>query len=111
MVKRKTARGRFTRAVQSIAQWCKRRRHEPISGQHKRLSQKLKGYYAYYGITGNSQSLSRFRHEVTHIWRAWLARRRRTDDLAWERFNRLLERYPLPPAIAVHSIYRQAAKP
>jgi len=47
---------------------------------------------------------------VHPIW-GDLARRRRTDDLTWERFNRLLERYPLPPAIAVRSIYRQAAKP
>lgn len=111
VVKQKTARGRFTRAVQSIAQWCKRHRHEPIPDQHARLNQKLRGHYAYYGITGNSQSLPRFRHEVTCIWRKWLGRRRRSDHLTWERFYRLLERYPLAPAIAVHSIYRHAAKP
>jgi hypothetical protein len=28
------------------------------------LSQKLRGHYAYYGITGNSYSLSRFRDEA-----------------------------------------------
>ena len=105
VVRRKTAFGRFTRALQSIAQWCKRHRHEPIIEQHEVLNQKLTGHFAYYGITGNSNSLSRFRHEVTHIWRKWLARRRRSEHLTWERFNRLLERYPLAPAIPVHSIY------
>ena len=34
--------------------------------------QELRGHYGYYGITGNSQELSRFAHEVQCIWRKWL---------------------------------------
>ena len=36
-----------------IAQWCRIHRHQPIAEQHRTLSQKLRGHYAYYGITGN----------------------------------------------------------
>ena len=57
MLKRKTAASRFTRAVQTIAQWCRGHRHSPIAEQHQTLSQKIRGHYAYYGITGNALAL------------------------------------------------------
>jgi hypothetical protein len=31
--------------------------------------------------------------------------------MTWARFFRVLERYPLAPAVVIHSIYRHAAKP
>ena len=54
VVKRKTAASRFTRAVRTVAPWCRNHRHRPIPEQHQTLCQKLRGHYAYYGITGNS---------------------------------------------------------
>ena len=64
--------------------------------QHVQLLRKLQGHYGYYGITGNSRSLSSLHHWAKRIWRKWLSRRSRTSNLTWERFNLLLERYPLP---------------
>jgi len=75
------------------------------------LSQKLRGHCAYYGITGNSKSLSAFRMRVHRTWRYWLSRRNRERSMTWDRFNQLLETYPLPAAIAVRSVYRNVAKP
>ena len=106
VVKRRTAQGRLSRAVRTIAQWCRLNRHQPIAEQHRVLSQKLRGHFAYYGITGNSISLSRFRDAVTCLWLKWLARRRRRGFLSWPAFRRLLQRYPLPPPIAIHSVCR-----
>jgi RNA-directed DNA polymerase len=103
-VKRKTASSRFTRAVRSIAHWCRNNRHRPLSEQHVKLRQKLHGHYAYYGITGNSIALSRFREEVRRVWRKWLGRRKRKNRPPWSWFVRLQERYHLPPAVAVHSV-------
>jgi len=108
VIKRKTASHRFSRALHRIAQWCRRNRHRPISEQHHILSQKLRGHYAYYGITGNGYALAGFHDRVTEIWRKWLSRRHRGKLIPWERFKRLLERYPLPPVRVVHSIYAQA---
>ena len=76
VVKRKMARSRFTRAVTKIAQWCRINRHQPIAVQHQTLSQKLRGHFAYYGITGNSITLARFRQAVQRVWWEWLGRRR-----------------------------------
>jgi group II intron reverse transcriptase/maturase len=106
VVKRQTSSKRLTRGLQAIADWCRRHRHLPIREQHQTLSQKLRGHCAYYGITGNSSSLSGFRMRVHRIWRYWLSRRNRKRSMTWDCFNRLLDRYPLPAAVAVHSVCR-----
>ena len=111
VVKRKTASNRRSRALQTIAQWCRWHRHGPLEEQHRTLSQKLRGHFAYYGITGNGPALSGFRREVSRIWRKWLSRRHRGKPMDWDRFNRLLERYPLPPARVVHTTQPRVAKP
>ena len=55
MVKRKTASDRFSRAVRSIDSWCRANRHRPLSEQQQKLNEKLRGHYAYYGVTGNAR--------------------------------------------------------
>ena len=75
VIQRKTAKGRLSRALSSIARWCRRHRHLPIAEQHAQLTSKMRGHYAYYGISGNGRALSRFRHLVQGIWRKWLDRR------------------------------------
>ena len=111
VIQRRTASSRMTRSLKAVADWCRRNRHLPAREQHRVLSRKLRGHCAYYGITGNSPSLSGFRMWVHRIWRYWLSRRNRERTMTWDCFNRLLEVYPLPPAVAVHSVYRHAAKP
>ena len=65
------------------------------------LSVKLTGHYQFYGITCNWRSLSSFHEAAKRSWRKWLDRRSRQKDMPWERFERLLQRYPLPrPRIA-----------
>jgi group II intron reverse transcriptase/maturase len=111
VIKRKTSPSRFGRALKRISQWCRRYRHEKVAKQHAALVKKLRGHYAYFGITSNGRALRRFRDEVGRTWRKWLARRSGRNHMPWDRFDRLLQRYPLPPARVVHSIYRRAASP
>lgn len=111
VVKRKTAPGRFTRAVRNVSEWIRTHRHLRVSAQHKMLSAKLLGHYQYYGITPNSCALERFVAEVRRVWHKWLNRRSQRKTMTWKRFVHLLERYPLPPPRIVHSTYRLAAKP
>src|ERR1700677_2113012 len=111
VVKRKTASSRLSRALRSIAQWCRQHRHQPLGEQQQTLGQKLRGHFAYYGITGNSRALSLFRTGVVRRWRFWLNRRNRQRSLDWGLFNRLLQRYPLPLTKVVHSVYARAASP
>ena len=102
----KTAKDRFSRALRAIGQWCREHRHWKLRDQQAALSRQLRGHYAYYGITGNYQALNRFRYETERLCRKWLGRRSGRGRMTWERFARLHNTYPLPPARIVHSVYR-----
>ena len=99
--KRKTAPDRMVRALKRISWWCRRWRHGRVRWQHAQLSLKLLGHYAYYGITHNKRALERFRYQVERIWHKWLATRSQRG-MPWERYSRLLKRYPLPKSRIVH---------
>jgi RNA-directed DNA polymerase len=86
VIKLKTAADRFSRAVRSIDSWCRDNRHLSIPEQQQKLNDKLRGHYAYYGVTGNSGALSRFLWEVQRRWRKWLYRRSRTRTMNWGPF-------------------------
>jgi group II intron reverse transcriptase/maturase len=98
VVKQRTASDRFGRALKSVAQWCRLNRHRAVVQQWETLGAKLRGHFGYFGLAGNSTALARFRHAVTGVWRKWLNRRSQKARMSWGRMNKLLERYPLPPA-------------
>ena len=104
-VKRKTARSRFKRTVKSLSKLCRFTRYEPLSEQQEKLSRALKGHDAYYGITGNGGTLQELRAQVGLIWKKWLSRRSRKSRQNFDKFSLLLERYPLPRARVVHTVY------
>jgi RNA-directed DNA polymerase len=111
IIKLKTASDRFSRAVRSIDSWCRDHRHWSLREQQQKLNEKLRGHYAYYGVTGNSAALTRFLFAVKTCWRKWLYRRNRSRSLTWAVFYRLLQRYPLAPARTSRSLFTRAAKP
>ena len=80
--------------MRSIDSWCRDNRHLSLSEQQQKLNEKLRGHYAYYGVTGNSAALSRFLHEVERRWRKWLYRRNRMRSMTWSRIP------PPPPALS-----------
>ena len=104
VVKRKTTPSRLSRALRSIRQWCRTHRHMPVAWQHQALRRKIRGHYAYYGITGNSGSLNSFYWAVRRMWRDWLSRRSRAGFIPWARYVRLLERLPLPVPVILHRV-------
>jgi len=107
VVKRKTAADRLCRVLRAISQWCRRCRHWKVREQHRVLSQKMRGHYGYYGLTGNFSALARFYEAVRRVWRKWLSRRSQRGYLDWARFRALSQRYPLPRPVVVHSVYRR----
>ena len=90
---------RFNRAV---AEWCRCHRHLPVQDQHAALTRRLVGHFNYFGVNGNIRSLARVVYATVRVWRKWLRRRSQRTRLTWERFNQLLERFPLPrPRVVV----------
>jgi hypothetical protein len=111
VVMRKTAGGRFGRALKRASEWLRSVRHQPLAQQHEQLVRKLRGHNNYYGLPGNFEALSRFRYEVGRLWRKWLDRRSDKACMTWERFNRLLKRYPLPSHVVRYRLVPRAANP
>jgi hypothetical protein len=67
-VGRKAGKKRLGRAIRAVTQWCRKNRDRNKAEQHKELSAKLGGHYAYYGITFNFKSLGRFFLRIREIW-------------------------------------------
>jgi group II intron reverse transcriptase/maturase len=98
----KTRHARLRRAMQSVAEWCRRHRHLPVAAQHAALTRRLVGHFNYFGVNGNHRSLARLVHVAQRVWFKWLRRRSQRKRLTWERFQALLARFPLPrPRITV----------
>jgi group II intron reverse transcriptase/maturase len=97
-----TAKDRFSRTLRHLSLWCRKHCHDEVRVQHRVLVWKLRGHYAYFGITSNYAALARLLYEVRRIWRKWLSRRSQRSRLNWPQMERLLERYPLPQPRIVH---------
>jgi len=96
VLKRKTARERVSRALKGLNQWMRRARHRPLEEQARVLGAKLRGHFNYYGIRGNSRSISDFHHWARRLWKKWLGRRSQRRSMTWARYLRVLKRHPLP---------------
>jgi len=102
VVRQTTAKDRYARALRAVHLWCKANRHLPLDTQRAALSRKMRGHYAYYGISGNLLRLKWYAHRVERTWRYWLIHRGRDAHRRWGRFDRLLQRHPLPRPRIVH---------
>ena len=57
---------------------------------------KIRGHFAYYGVTGNFWSLDRFLAEVKQLLFQWLNRRGGRRHMTWEQFTRMQRSFPFP---------------
>jgi RNA-directed DNA polymerase len=97
-MKRKTIRQRFTAKLVGYKEWLRANRTLPTIEILKTTAAKLRGHFAYYGVTDNSRSIGNFAYEVTRTLFKWLNRRGKRGCYTWEKFYKLLKLYPLPKA-------------
>ena len=102
VVRQTTAKDRFARTLKTFNQECRHMRHAPLREQHQRLCRKLRGHFAYFGISGNYSRLAMLRHHVARCWHKWLSRRSTKSQVNWAAFRRLLEVLPLPRPRIIH---------
>ena len=104
----KTRRARLQKAIQAIADFCRRHRHEPVKEQHAALCQRLRGHYQYFGVNGNIIRLRKVGFAAERSWCKWLRRRSQRSRLTWERFHALLVALPFPRTRIFVQIWRPA---
>jgi RNA-directed DNA polymerase len=71
------------------------------------LNARLRGHYNYYGVIGNSRSLSSYLHQVSRLLKKWLGRRSQKSRMSWEKYSALLKRFPLEEPRITESRHRQ----
>ena len=105
-VKRKTSRKKFAKKCKELNQKIKAMRTWDLDMIFKRLNQILVGYYHYYGITDNYNSLARMRTRVIRMLFYWLNRRSQKKSYDWTGFNQLLKQRPLAKPRIYVNVYR-----
>jgi RNA-directed DNA polymerase len=96
IVKRRTARKKLQGSVQRFSDWIKKKRHTKLSKLMATLRKKFSGYWNYYGIIGNFQSLQQFYQAAERLLYKWLNRRSQKRSLSWSALRRILRRFQIP---------------
>jgi len=105
-VKRRTATKKYRAGSQRMRSWIKTHRHWKLSRLMKSLRAKLQGTWNYYGLMGNFRRLSLFYRETCRTLHKWLNRRSQRRSTTWRAFNRMLQRYEVPPPRVVEQRQR-----
>ncbi len=95
---RKTISKRMSAKLRLYKQWLRSNRTRPTVEIMRTTANKLRGHFAYYGVSGNGKSISNFAYEVRMILFKWLGRRGKRRSLSFMKFDLLLKRFPLPVA-------------
>ena len=93
---RVTARKKFRAKLAELKQWLRKSRTRPTRELWATFCAKLRGHFAYYGVTGNCQGIGRFAQEAKELLYKWLNRRGGRRRLSWEKLNLMNRRFPLP---------------
>ena len=97
VIKRRTSTKKLRSALARLSAWIKRERSLKVSTIMGTLRRKFQGHWNYYGVIGNSQSLSTYHYRACRIVHKWLNRRSQRTSYTWAAFNGLLRRFDVPP--------------
>jgi len=103
---RRTSGKKFRKACAQINEWLRQIRVIRIKDWWPVLAAKLRGYYNYYGVSGNSRMIANFCYRTIRAVYKWLNRRSDRKSCNWQQFNAYLTHYPLPPPRIVHNLYQ-----
>ena len=109
-LKRRTSSKRLRSSLKNFTIWCKENRHLRLDVLFRKLNAKLRGYYNYYGVIGNSASLNQFFKEALRILFKWLNRRSQRRSYNWRGFQELVKLFTIEqPRIVGRPKARRAA--
>ena len=104
-VKRKTAYKKFKAKLAAFKDWLKNARTMKTKELWETAKAKLRGHYAYYGVTDNTLGIRRYLREVEYLLFKWLNRRGKRGCLTWDKFSKMLVLFPLPAPRVKVSMY------
>lgn len=103
IIKRRTSSKKFHASIANFKEWLKDNCRLPKKILFPRLNRKLRGYYNYYGIRGNSKSLNAFIYQVENLLFKWLNRRSQRRSYNWIGFKQLINHFNLSKPRIYHA--------
>ena len=95
-----TVRKRMRKKLLEIKQQLRLRMHDPVPQTGAWLRSVVQGYFNYYAVPGNIDSLGLFRERVLRHWGHTLKRRSQMRRYAWVRRLKLAAQWlPIPRAL------------
>jgi RNA-directed DNA polymerase len=94
-IKKRTSRHKLHKSIVELTKWCRELRNYPIWMIFRDMNVKLRGYYNYYGVIGNYESLKEFFYHVKLTLLKWLNRRSERRSYNWDGFNDLMKYFGL----------------
>jgi group II intron reverse transcriptase/maturase len=105
-VKRITSKKKMKVKRAVLTEWLRKNMHKPVGQTIEKLNTKLVGHFRYYGITGNSKQINKFRYEAVKRLFWTLNRRNQMRSYSWEDFkSRILAKMPIKPARIYVNMY------
>ncbi len=101
-LQRRTSSKKRKAKLAALREEIPRRRHEPVSEQHRWLSSVIRGHARYYGVPTNSRALATFRRSVEQSWHRALQRRSQKARWTVEQTKRFEKRFALPTPRICH---------
>jgi hypothetical protein len=103
ILKRRTSRAKLRASIASFKAWFQK--HSGLSKKllFAKLNRKLLGYYNYYGVTGNFQSLNSFVYQVKGLFFKCLNRRSQRKSYHWKGFKELVKCFEIAKPRIVHA--------
>lgn len=109
ILKKRTSRKKLKNSIATLKDWIKENRNIKLVELFKKLNAKLRGYYNYYGVIGNFNSLHFFYNQVLLLLIKWLNRRSQKSSYNLQGFKDMLKYYAIEkPKITEKPITRMA---
>lgn len=104
--KLKTNGKRMRNKLEKVGIWIKEIRNQArLKELWGTFCAKLRGHTQYYGVSFNCKRIQKFTWEATKIFFKWINRRSQKKSFSWEKFQKFLERFPLPKVKICHALY------
>jgi RNA-directed DNA polymerase len=103
ILKRRTSRDKLRASIANFKIWFQKHSGLPKKILFSILNRKLVGYYNYYGVTGNFQSLNSFVYQVKGLFFKWLNGRSQRKSYNWKGFKELVKSFEIAKPRILHA--------
>ncbi|MDD5319502.1 MAG: group II intron reverse transcriptase/maturase [Methylococcales bacterium] len=103
ILKRRTSRDKLRASIVKFKAWFQKHSGLPKKILFAKLNSKLLGYYNYYGVSGNFQSLNNFVYQVKGLLFKGLNRRSQRKSYNWKGFKELVKCFKIAKPRILHA--------